>query len=71
LKEEMPDGQLRMLEYFEMWTELVRSAPQVRQFLNDQKMTELLLDFLLEDSSPLKIITNRRRFESARFFNHN
>jgi hypothetical protein len=71
MKEEVQDGRLRMQEYFETWIELARSAPQIRQFLNDQKMTELLLDYLLEESSPLKIIANQRRVATTRFFNLN
>jgi|JI6StandDraft_1071083.scaffolds.fasta_scaffold19444_1 hypothetical protein len=62
MKEEVQDGWLRMQEYFELWIDLIKICPQIREFLSDQKMTELLLDYLLEDSSPLKLIPNRRKY---------
>jgi len=62
MKEEVPDGWLRMQEYFELWLELLKVGPQVREFLSEQRMTELLLDYLLEDSSPLKLIPHRKKF---------
>lgn len=51
-----------MQEYFELWSELLKVSPCIREMLSDHKMTELLLDYLLEDSSPLKLISHRKKF---------
>lgn len=61
MKDELQDSWLKMQEYFETWVELVRISTQVREFAMSQKMTEMILDFILEDSSPLKLVPNRRR----------
>jgi hypothetical protein len=71
MKEESQDGWLRMQEYFELWIDLIKVSPHIRSFLYEQKMTELLLDYLLEDSSPLRLISSRNRKFGMRHYSFN